>query len=587
MQAADPEPLQLRAAQALRLVLGSPGHRRLGSLDQRADDVGLAPVPKVPREALVGLRAAIVRYPGRHDRLAVGRRRRDLRHLEVAVDGQRQRPGDRRRGHVEHVRAAPLGERRALLDPEAVLLVDDGDGEVAKAHVLLDQRVCSDRDLHVARGDQLANVRVLPGADGAREERDPDAELGADALDREEVLLGEDLGRRHEGALPPGLDRPEQRRQRDDGLPGADVALQQPLHRRRAREIAVDLGDRPFLRLGQGEWQHRAVALAAARRRAATARRPAARARLPCARARVGGRGARRRRAASGPPRPPASERGRCRATSASARSGSRLGGGERGRERISLRPDESERLAHERAQLLLRERLAGGVDGCVVGGLRHLAEVVALDLEAEAVQLATQAHARAGSQLRLEPRLVEPRRADLAGVVRDPRRQDLQPAAAAPGGDRAHDSFDHRLVLAEEVADRPLVRSAARTGAAGARARRRRSAGRAWRAASARPGRPGAGSRRRARAPRGEGRCVASASAAEAPGRRTRPGDGSLSARVPPGPSIGPGAATPPTRPGTRRSRPRRGRRACRRRRRDSPRARSRPAGAFSPRGR
>ncbi len=315
--------------------------------------------------------------------------------------------------------------------------------------------MCSDRDLHVARGDQLANVRVLPGADGAREERDPDAELGADALDREEVLLGEDLGRRHEGALPPGLDRPEQRRQRDDGLPGADVALQQPLHRRRAREIAVDLGDRPFLRLGQGEGQHRAVALQE----------------LAAGRQRLGdqllalGRPARERELedeelVEGEPLP--GLLGLCEragAVQGNERVGPErqgLGGGEPGRERVSLRPDERERLAHERAQLLLRERLACGVDGCVVGGLRHLAEVVALDLEAEAVQLAPQAHARAGSELRLEPRLVEPRRADLAGVVRDPRRQDLEPAAAAPGGDRAHDSFDHSLVLAEEVADRP-----------------------------------------------------------------------------------------------------------------------------------
>ena len=44
VQAADAEALQLGAAQALGLVLGGARHRRLGRLDQRADDVGLAPV---------------------------------------------------------------------------------------------------------------------------------------------------------------------------------------------------------------------------------------------------------------------------------------------------------------------------------------------------------------------------------------------------------------------------------------------------------------------------------------------------------------------------------------------------------------
>ena len=44
-----------------------------------------------------------------------------------------------------------LGERRALLDAEAVLLVDDRDGEVAKLEALLDQRVRADDDVRERR----------------------------------------------------------------------------------------------------------------------------------------------------------------------------------------------------------------------------------------------------------------------------------------------------------------------------------------------------------------------------------------------------------------------------------------------------
>ena len=161
MEAADAEVLQLGPAQPLGLVLGGTRDGRLRRLDQRADDVRLTTVAKMPRQPLVRLGAAVVGDPRGDDRLAVRGRRRDLGDREVAVDRERERARDRRRGHVEDVRAAPLGERRALLDAEAVLLVDDGDGEVAEADLLLDQRVRADGDLHVARGDQLADVRVL------------------------------------------------------------------------------------------------------------------------------------------------------------------------------------------------------------------------------------------------------------------------------------------------------------------------------------------------------------------------------------------------------------------------------------------
>ncbi len=138
---------------------------------------------------------------------------------------------------MEDVRAAALGERRALLDAEAVLLVDDGDGEVAEGDALLDQRVRADDD-----------VGVRPArADGAGEERTGDAELRADRLDGEEVLLGERLGRRHQRSLAPGLDRAEKRIERDHGLPRADVALEEAPHRLRPAEVGVDLGDRLLL----------------------------------------------------------------------------------------------------------------------------------------------------------------------------------------------------------------------------------------------------------------------------------------------------------------------------------------------------
>ena len=71
------------------------------------------------------------------------------------------------------------------------------------------------------------------------------------------MLFGQDFGRRHQGALPAGVDRHGRSQRGDHGLARADIALQQSMHRLRPRQIAGDfLTDTP-LRVGQRERQHR------------------------------------------------------------------------------------------------------------------------------------------------------------------------------------------------------------------------------------------------------------------------------------------------------------------------------------------
>src|SRR5205807_3159263 len=93
----------------------------------------------------------------------------------------------------------------------------------------------------------------------ARQQRARHAELATDLLDGQEVLLGERLSRRHQRALLSRLHCAEQRVERDDGLPRADVALQKPLHRNRAAQVAVDLCDRALLVLGEKKRERRAI----------------------------------------------------------------------------------------------------------------------------------------------------------------------------------------------------------------------------------------------------------------------------------------------------------------------------------------
>ena len=247
MDAADAIIAELVRPQSLGFVLGSACQRRLRALDERADDVRLAAVVEMAPEPRVGLGAALLAHPGGDDRLAIRRRGGDLRDGEIAVDREGERPRDGRRGHVEDVRAPALGEGGPLLDAEAVLLVDDGDREVGELDLTLDQRVRADRDPDITRGDQLVRGTALARGGARREQRDADAELGAEALDRQEVLLGERLGRRHQRSLSATLDGAQQRVERHGRLARADVALQETLHRRRPSEIGVDLGDRVVL----------------------------------------------------------------------------------------------------------------------------------------------------------------------------------------------------------------------------------------------------------------------------------------------------------------------------------------------------
>ena len=70
------------------------------------------------------------------------------------------------------------------------------------------------------------------------------------------MLARQNLGRRHDRRLPPGFDHMRGGKKRDHGLARADVAVQQPQHALRLRQIGDDVGDRALLRwrerIGQG-----------------------------------------------------------------------------------------------------------------------------------------------------------------------------------------------------------------------------------------------------------------------------------------------------------------------------------------------
>ena len=220
-----------------------------------------------------------------------------------------------------------------------MLLVHDGDRQVGEVHALLDQRVRADGNRRLAGRERGIGRAPLPRRLRAGEQHRADAKVGAEVGKREEVLLGERLRRRHERALAAALDGAQARRGRRRSSRHRHrlvtvVAWERLVRgRRRARESRLLLGS-------ERERQRTPVAIDQLARLVkhrrdgafALARPP----RDPDLSVRRLVEDARRRRAVSASPR----SRGRCKATSASAR-GERLrdgdGRGQRpGRPRIS-----------------------------------------------------------------------------------------------------------------------------------------------------------------------------------------------------------------------------------------------------------
>jgi len=102
--------------------------------------------------------------------------------------------------------------------------------------------------------------RRLCGALGGRLELagqpgDAHAQRGEPLLDLAEVLLGQDLGGRHQRGLLAGFNGTRRRQRGDHGLAAAHVALHQPVRGPVLRQVGLDLAPHPLLRRSQRERQ--------------------------------------------------------------------------------------------------------------------------------------------------------------------------------------------------------------------------------------------------------------------------------------------------------------------------------------------
>ena len=271
-----------------------------------------------------------------------------------------------------------------------------------------------------------------------------------------EVLLGERLGRRHQRALAARLDGAEQRVQRHDRLPRADVALEQALHRPLVAEVGVELRDRPLLVAREPERQRRPVALD---QRAGSAQRPRAQLFAPPTAAEQ-----------ADLEREQLVERQAAAAELSLGRRARTVQGPERVCEqrepppRLHVRRDRIGPVAGTRqhgrdhlAKLLDRDLLARRVDGREIRGLGHPVQVVRLDGELAAPELAAQADMGSRLQLLRQPRLVEPDGRDLTAPVVHPGLHEREPSPRTLHRRAAHGARDRHLLAREQAGDRSV----------------------------------------------------------------------------------------------------------------------------------
>ncbi len=149
------------------------------------------------------------------------------------------------------------------MNAETVLLVDDDQAEILELDIVLKERMGSDDDARLSRGDGGQPLLALASLVATREPERFDAQGPEPTSQAALVLFGQQLGRRHQGRLTPSLQRLQGRERGDHGLARAHVALQESLHRPGLSQVPADLRDHPLLGGGERERQTRRAAAGA------------------------------------------------------------------------------------------------------------------------------------------------------------------------------------------------------------------------------------------------------------------------------------------------------------------------------------
>ncbi len=136
-----------------------------------------------------------------------------------------------------------------------MLLIDDNQPELVELHAFLDDRVGADHKVNLPVRHTFQDRGPLRGHHVAGQQGETEPRGLEVALEGLEVLGGEDFRRRHHGTLRAALDGVEDRARGDDSLAGADVALQEPVHRPWFLHVPLDLLQHALLGVRQDKRQ--------------------------------------------------------------------------------------------------------------------------------------------------------------------------------------------------------------------------------------------------------------------------------------------------------------------------------------------
>ena len=229
----------------------------LAFLDQGKHDVDLSAGSYLAPYALIeGAELLVVVVLGRHGFAARGQFV-DHAHVEVAVDGHGESARYGGGCHHENM-GRPLAfgpQARPLFYTEAVLLVDDGQSEPFKLHVVFYEGMGAHQYLHLARHQSVEYFLAPFPLHDAGEQAYVHVHSLEQLADGGQMLLGKNLGGSHDAGLETVVQRQQHGHEGHQGLPGAHVALQQTVHLLSAAHVFAYLARHSLLCVGEREGQ--------------------------------------------------------------------------------------------------------------------------------------------------------------------------------------------------------------------------------------------------------------------------------------------------------------------------------------------
>ena len=165
-----------------------------------------------------------------------------------------QRPGDGGRAQGQHIHLLPqLLEAFLVADAEALFFVHHRQTQVLELHVLLQQPVGADDDVHAAVFKAFDDFLLFLGCPETAKDFHFDGKGTEPFAEGGVVLLCEDCGRDQDGHLHAVVHRLKSRSQGNLGLAIADIAADQAVHGTHSLHVGFDLDDGPGLVRGFNE----------------------------------------------------------------------------------------------------------------------------------------------------------------------------------------------------------------------------------------------------------------------------------------------------------------------------------------------